>query len=69
MYTIGISPKVVATSITAYIAPIIVGVLAKQAGVEIDVSTTTAFVAPLVSAAVTFVVGFLAKPGLVTNTD
>lgn len=69
MYTIGISPKVVAASITAYVAPIVVGFAASKLGVTIDVDTATAFIAPLVIAGVTFAVGFFSKPGLVTNTD
>jgi hypothetical protein len=69
MYTIGISPKVVAASITAYVAPIVVGFAATKLGVTIDIDTVTAFVGPLALAGITFAVSFLAKPGLVTNTD
>lgn len=67
--TIGVSPKAIAASIAGYLAPLVVGVIAEQLGAEISVETGTAFLLPLITAAVTFAAAYLARAGLVVNTD
>lgn len=53
--------KVIAAAATTYAATIIVGWLATKVGVDIEVSTATAFIAPLLTAGITFGVGFMKK--------
>jgi predicted anti-sigma-YlaC factor YlaD len=67
--TVGVSPKVVAAAVTTFVATVAVGFVANKVGLGVDVATVEALLLPLVTAVVTFVVGYLAKPGLVVNTD
>jgi hypothetical protein len=63
--TLGVSPKAVAAALTAYVAPIVAGFIASTLGVDIDASTATTFIGPLVLAAVTFAAAYAAKAGIV----
>lgn len=63
--TVGLSPKVVAASISTYLAGLAAAYVGNHTGLDYDPSTFEALVSPLAIAAVTFVAGLLAKPGLV----
>ncbi len=67
--TVGVSPKVVAAAVTTFVATVVVGFVASKVGLGVDVDTVEALLLPLVTSAVTFAVSYLAKPGLVVNTD
>lgn len=67
--TVGVSPKAVGGAVAAFLATIVVGFLADKIGLGVDVDTVAALIVPVVTAAVTFVVSYAAKPGLVVNTD
>ena len=67
--TVGVSPKAVAAAVSTFIATIAVGFLANKIGLGVDVDTASALILPVVTAVVTFVVSYAAKPGLVVNTD
>jgi hypothetical protein len=63
--TVGASPKKIAATITAYLATLACGFVAKRLGWNIDVTTAQALLSPLVVAAVTYVAAHLAPPGKV----
>lgn len=67
--TVGVSPKVVAAAVTTFVATVAVGFVANKIGLGVDVDTLEAILLPVVTSVVTFVVSYLAKPGLVVNTD
>lgn len=69
MKTVGVSSKVVATSITAAVAPVVVAFLADAVGFDIDVDTAVAVLGPVVLLATTFVVGYLARADIVVDED
>lgn len=63
--TIGPSPKKIAATITALAVPYLLGFVGDRLGFEVDVSTATAIVGPVVLAACTYVAAHLARPGKV----
>lgn len=65
--TVGLSPKTIAATITAYVATLLVGFLATKVGIDIDVDTAAALLLPVVTAAVTFIASYFSKPGPVVN--
>jgi hypothetical protein len=67
--TVGVSPKAVAAAVTTFVASIAVGFVANKIGLGVDVETVEALLLPVVTAVVTFLVSYAAKPGLVVNTD
>jgi hypothetical protein len=67
--TVGVSPKAVAAAVTTFVASVAVGFVANKVGLGVDVDTLEAILLPVVTAVVTFVVSYAAKPGLVVNTD
>lgn len=67
--TVGVSPKAWAAAITTFVATVAVGYVANQVGLGVDVETAEALLLPVVTAVTTFVVSYLAKPGLVVNKD
>lgn len=67
--TVGVSPKVVAAAVTTFVAAVVVGFVANKVGLGVDVDTVEAILLPVVTSVVTFVVSYLAKPGLVVNED
>src|SRR5262245_8781597 len=56
-----IDEKVIAGAITAAIAPVVIGFVAKWTGANIDIPTATAIVGAVVLGAVTLVAGYLKK--------
>lgn len=56
-----IDSKVIAAAVTAYITPIVGGFLAARLGVDIEASTATTFLAPLVLAVATFAAGYVKR--------
>ena len=68
-YTVGTSPKAIAAALTAPIATVVIGLLAKAFGVDLDIGTATAIVGPLLLAAATFAAAALAGPGEVVVID
>lgn len=56
-----IDSKVIAAAVTAYITPIVGGFLASRLGVDIEASTATTFLAPLVLAVVVAAAGYLKR--------
>lgn len=67
--TVGTSPKAIAAAITAAVAPVIVGFIAKALGAEVDIDTVAAILGPIVLAAATFLAARWAKPGTVVRRD
>ena len=65
MTQIGISPKAIAASLTALVAPVAVAYLAKLVGLHVNVDTVTAIIGPTILAAVTFVAAYASKAGIV----
>jgi len=67
--TVGVSPKAVAAAVSTFVATIAVGFVANKIGLDVDVDTAAALILPVITAVITFVVSYAAKPGLVVNTD
>ena len=64
-HTEGTSPKAIAAAVTSAAAPIVVTLLARLFGLDVEVGTVVAVLGPIVLAAVTYLAAYLAKPGLV----
>jgi hypothetical protein len=65
--TVGTSPKAIAASLAALIAPIVAGVVLNALGVEVDVDTVAAILGPLFLGIITFIAARLASPGKVVE--
>ncbi len=65
----GISPKVIAAAVAAFVAPLVVGFLAEQVGLTVEVGTAEAILGAVVLAAITALSSAAAKPGAVVVED
>lgn len=69
MEQVGLSPKVIASAITAAVAPIVVAFLAKWLGADVDVETVAGIIGPIALGLVTLAVGYWFGPGVVVPKD
>lgn len=65
--TVGTSPKAIAAALAALIAPVIVGFVLDQFGVDVDVNLVAAILGSVILAVITFIAAKVAPPGKVVE--
>lgn len=67
--TVGTSPKAIAAALAALIAPVIVGFVLDQFGVDVDVNLVAAILGSVILAVITFIAAKVAPPGKVVEVS